>query len=143
MDLKISENIILSEDKERLDIDFIHSFLKKTYWSKNISRDFVERSIENSLSFGLYESEKQIGFARVITDYTIFGYLADVFISPHKQRQGLGKKMVQEIVNYPKLKTLRRWHLLTQDAHEIYKDAGFNHLEKVEKHMELIKKIKI
>lgn len=137
-----SSEIEISTDKSKLDIDYIHKFLSKSYWAKGIPKDAVEKSIKNSFCFGVYSTEKQIGFARVITDYTTFGYLADVFIDENQRGAGLGKKLVNEIVNHKELVGLKRWHLLTNDAQGLYSKYGFNVPEDPSIHMEKRKKPK-
>lgn len=127
---------LITSDPARLDIDFIHGYLTRSYWSEGIPRDIVERSIANSLCFGVYEGEKQIGFARVITDYATFAYLADVFIIESHRGKGLSKFLMQCIVNDPRLQGLRRWLLGTRDAHGLYAQYGFRPLAKPERFME-------
>ncbi|WP_051309035.1 GNAT family N-acetyltransferase [Desulfogranum japonicum] len=96
----------------------------------------MENSINNSLCFGVYKNKQQIGFARVITDYTIFTYLADVFIDPKEQHKGFAKRLIGEIINYEQLQTVRRWHLCTMDAHGLYEKFGFSTPKDCNKHME-------
>lgn len=138
-DIKISENIYVSTDKSKLDIELIHKALSNMYWAEGIPRDIVEDSIENSVCFGIYEFGNQIGFARVITDKATFGYLADVFIIPEKQRQGLGKLLVKTIMEYPDFEVLRRWHLVTLDAQGLYEKFGFRIPIEPQRHMEIRK----
>lgn len=116
---------IISTDKERLDIIAIHSFLKDAYWSKNIPIDIVKKSIEGSVCFGVYNDKVQIGFARVITDLATYGYLADVFILPNFQGQGLGIWLIKTIMTMEAFKNFRSWALSTQDAHGLYAKFGF------------------
>lgn len=137
-----SSEILISTDKKQLDINYIHKFLSKSYWAKGIPKHAVEKSIKNSFCFGLYHAEKQVGFARVITDYTTFAYLADVFIDESQRGTGLGKKLVNEIVNHEELAGLKRWHLLTDDAQGLYKKYGFAVPENPTNHMEKRKKPK-
>jgi len=136
-DIKISDSIYVSTDKSKLDIDLIHSVLSKTYWAEGIPLKIVEDSIQNSVCFGLYESEEQIGFARVVTDSATFGYLADVFIVPERQKQGLGKILVKTVIEHPGLEMLRRWHLVTRDAQTLYERFGFINPSEPERHMEI------
>src|SRR5262245_15098953 len=103
----------ITTDKTKLDIFFIHTFLsEETYWSKNIPRETVEKAIENSLCFGVFFEKRQVGFARMITDYATFGYLADVFIVPEQRGKKLSKWLVQTIMDHPDLQGLRRWILI-------------------------------
>lgn len=132
--------IVVSTDKKKLDIDYIHNYLSKSYWAEGIPKHVVEKSIENSFCFGIYKEGKQVGFARVITDFSTFAYLADVFVDIHQRGKGLGKKLINEIVNHEELIGLKRWHLLTDDAQGLYKQYGFVtpanpsiHMEKREK----------
>jgi GNAT superfamily N-acetyltransferase len=124
------ENFIISDEKEKLDAEYIHDYLStKSYWAENIPLETVKRSIDGSICFGMYENEKQIGFARVVTDKATFGYLADVFIDENYRAQGLSKWMMEIIMAYPELQGLRRWMLGTRDAHSLYEKFGFEPLE--------------
>ena len=116
----------VSTDKTRLNIPLIHHYLsQQSYWAENIPLDLVERSVENSLCFGVYLGEQQVGFARVITDSATFGYLADVFIVPEHRGRGLSKQLMTFIMAYPPLQGLRRMLLFTRDAHTLYAQFGF------------------
>lgn len=127
----------ISDDKDELDLDLIHGFLRESYWAKDIPRALVEKSIHHSLCFGVYEGIKQVGFARVITDYATFGYLADVFILPEYRGLGLSKRLMDEILAHEELQGLRRWMLATKDAHGLYEQKGFVPLSKPERFMEI------
>ena len=129
-------DIYVSSDKALLDVDYIHQFLRQSYWASGISKPTVLKTIEHSYCFGLYRQEKQIGFARVITDYTMFAYLADVYIDPEEQNKGYGKWFVSQILHDKQLKDLKRWHLVTKDAQDFYKRLSFSALATPEKHME-------
>jgi len=118
-------NYSISTAKEKLDIPFIHAFLSRSYWAENIPFETVQKSIEGSVCFGLYEGNKQIGFARVITDLATFGYLADVFIDENYRGRGLSKWLVEIIMDYPELQGFRSWQLATKDAHGLYARFGF------------------
>lgn len=126
----------ISTDPERLDVSVIHRFLTRSYWAAGVRAEVVRRSIENSLVFGLYKNGEQAGFARVITDYATFAYLADVFVLEEFQGRGLGKWLVETIAAYPELQGLRRWMLATKDAHELYRKIGFVELSQPERWME-------
>ena len=115
----------ISTDRNRLDRSVIHDFLRTSYWAAGIRREVVDRSIENSLSFGLYGPEGQVGFARVITDFATFAYVADVFVLPSHRGQGLSKWLMEVIRAHPDLQRLRRWLLATRDAHGLYRKTGF------------------
>ncbi len=127
----------ISEDPSLLDINFIYNFLtNESYWARNISLSIVEKSIKNSLCFGMYEAGNQIGFARVVTDKSTFAYLADVFIIPSFRGKGLSKWLIQTIHAHPELQTLRRWMLGTRDAHELYMKFGYTPLPEPERFMQ-------
>ncbi len=128
----------VSTDKARLDIDLIHKFLSTdSYWAKNIPRQLVERSIEHALCFGAFEGRQQAGFARVITDYAVFAYVADVFVVPEHRGRGVSKMIMEAIRSHPDLQVLRRWHLVTRDAHDLYRKFGFRELDNPTRHMEI------
>jgi GNAT superfamily N-acetyltransferase len=127
---------LISTDKERLDIATIHGFLTTSYWAAGISIEIVKRSIEHSLNFGLFQNDQQVGFARVITDYTTFAYLADVFVLEPFRGRGLSKWLMQVIVAHPDLQGLRKWVLFTRDAHGLYRQVGYTSLANPERAME-------
>ena len=143
---------VLSTDPARLDLDMIHGFLANCYWAKDIPRETVQRSIEHSLCFGVYDEgdEKsprlanapkhgtsQVGFARVVSDFATVAYLGDVFVLESHRGRGLSKWMMESIVGHPALQGLRRWILLTRDAHGLYSQFGFRPLKSPERYMEL------
>ena len=127
----------ISTDKSRIDVDMVYEFLRSSYWATSIPRDLVERSIENSICFGAYDGERQIGFARVVTDCATFAYIGDVFVLPSHRGRGVSKQLMQAIRTHSDLQRLRRWHLLTRDAHALYGQFGFRKLSKPERHMEI------
>ncbi|HEV8367055.1 MAG TPA: GNAT family N-acetyltransferase [Pyrinomonadaceae bacterium] len=130
-------DFVISTDKHKLNIEFIHDFLcNKSYWAKGRSLELVQRSIENSLNFGLFKQEQQIGFARVVTDYATFAWLADVFIVDEYRGLGLGVWLIDVITSHPRLQGLRRWLLATRDAHELYRRFGFNEVGEAQRWME-------
>lgn len=117
----------VSTDPSRLSLEMIHGFLSnESYWAKNIPREVVERSIANSVCFGLYHNQEQIGFARVVTDKATFAYLADVFIREAYRGKGLSKWLMEIIQTHPELQGLRRWMLGTRDAHGLYEQSGWS-----------------
>lgn len=127
----------IDTDATRLDIPLIHSFLSQsTYWAKGRPIEIVRRSIEHSLPFGVYSSSAQIGFARVITDYATFAWIADVFILPEHRGKGLSKWLMETILTHPDLQGFRRWVLGTRDAHGLYEKFGFAPLRLPERWME-------
>ncbi len=131
-------DLAISTDPSRLDRSLIARFLAGSYWAKGIPREVVDRSIEGSLCFGLYQGKEQIGFARVITDYATFAYLADVFVMEKSRGEGLGIWMMEVIMGHPRLQKLRRWMLATRDAHGLYEKFGWRSLEKPERMMEIV-----
>lgn len=116
---------IISTDKDKINLPTVYEFLKTTYWATDRSFQQVEDSIKNSLCFGVYDQTNQIGFARVISDYTTFAYLADVFILPSYRNRGLGKWLLDSIVNIELLKNVGSWLLLTNDTQQLYEQVGF------------------
>jgi GNAT superfamily N-acetyltransferase len=129
---------VISTDRDKLDLTFIHDFLsKEAYWCIDIPFETVRRSVENSLCFGLYYGTGQVGFARVITDYATIAYLGDVFIIPAHRGKGLSKWMLEQVMGFPDLQGLRRWILLTSDAHELYRRFGWVSIPNPEKWMEV------
>jgi len=136
MELK-KGNFVISTDKSRFQIDVICDFLsRESYWANKRTREQTVRGIENSLCFGVFEGEKQIGFARVITDHATFAYLGDVFILKEFRGQGLSKWLMETIVSHPDLQGFRRWILATKDAHGLYEQFGFTSLKFPERWME-------
>jgi N-acetylglutamate synthase-like GNAT family acetyltransferase len=132
------DNFLLSTDRSLLDLDVIHEFLTNCYWAKGIPRDVVARSVEHSPCFGIYhESGEQVGFARVISDFATIAYLGDVFVLESHRGHGLSKWMMECIMQHPALQGLRRWILLTRDAHGLYSQFGFTPLKSAEPYMEL------
>lgn len=129
---------LISTDKRRLDLSVIHGFLTTSYWAAGIPIEIVKRSIEHSLAFGLYKKDKQVGFARVITDYATFAYIGDVFILEDYRGQGLSKWLLQVIADHTELQGLRRWLLLTRDAHELYRKTGFREPKDPDRYMEKV-----
>jgi GNAT superfamily N-acetyltransferase len=127
---------LISTDKRLLDLSVIQGFLTTSYWAEGIPIETVEKSIEHSLNFGVYKAGEQIGFARVITDYATYAYIGDVFILEDYRGQGLSKWLMQVIADYPELQGLRRWSLLTRDAHGLYRQTGFIEPQNPERYME-------
>jgi GNAT superfamily N-acetyltransferase len=127
----------ISTDRARLNIDLIHDFISNhSYWGSGRSREVVERSIENSMPFGLYHDDRQVGFARIVTDYATFAWVADVFIVPEHRGRGLSKWLMEIIIAHPKLQGFRRWVLATKDAQGLYERFGFIKLHRPERWME-------
>ena len=128
---------VVSADRTRLDIDAIYAFLTQSYWAKGISHESVTAAIERSLSLGLYHLDTQVGFARAITDYVTFAYLADVYVEEAHRGRGLSKLLLEAVLAHPQLQRLRRWMLGTRDAHGLYAQFGFIPLEEPKRWMEL------
>lgn len=129
----------ISTNDARLDVALIHDFLSnRSYWAKGRTRVALEHSIANSLAFGVYHAARQVGFARVITDYATFAYLADVFVLEEERGHGLSKWLMETIVQHPQLQGLRRWLLTTRDAHGLYRQSGFTELQWPERWMERV-----
>lgn len=121
-----------------MDVQLIHGFLcNEAYWSKGIPLTTVEKSIKNSLNFGLFHHDKQVGNARVISDFATIAYLGDVFVLPDHQNRGLSKALMHSVRTHPDLQGLRRWILLTADAHELYRQFGWQPIHQPEKWMEI------
>jgi GNAT superfamily N-acetyltransferase len=131
---------LISTDRGRLDLDVIHGFLTNSYWAKGIPREIVARSVEHSLCFGVYDgSGKQVGFARVISDFATYAYVADVFVLESHRGRGLGKALMGSIMGHPALQRLRRWSLSTLDAHKLYAQVGFTVPKWPERYMEILR----
>jgi len=130
------EGYLVSTDPARLDLETVHGFLTNSYWARGVPPDVVERSIENSLCFGLYRGDEQVGFARVVTDRATFAWLADVFVLEEHRGRGLGGWLVGIVLAHPELRGLRRWMLATADAHGLYGGHGFRGLGSPEIFME-------
>lgn len=131
----------ISTDRSLLDVEVVVGYLARSYWAANRPRDRVETSLEHSLCFGLYhlpapEVWNQVGFARVVSDYATFAYLADVFVLEEHRGRGLGKHLLTAVTTHPELQGLRRWILVTADAHGLYRQFGFEPLLAPERFME-------
>ena len=118
-------NYLISTDKNKIDIGYVHAVLSQTYWSPGVAINVVKKALKGSLCFGVYSRKKQIGYARLVTDKATFGYLADVFIDEKYQGKGLAKWLVEMILAHPDVKGLRRILLATRDAHGLYEKHGF------------------
>lgn len=129
---------LISTDKEKLQLDVIFEYLsERSYWANGRSYDTFHRSVNGSLCFGIYHFDKQVGFARVITDFGTFAYLADVFVLEEYRGRGLSKWLMEVILADPELQTVKRWLLATADAHGLYSKYGFTQLSKPERWMEM------
>ena len=130
------DRYLVTTDKTRLDLPVIHGFLRGSYWAAGVPFEIVERSVRNSLTFGLFFGEEQVGFARVVTDHATFAYLADVFVLEGHRDRGLGGWLLEAVLSHPELQVLRRWMLATADAHGLYERYGFAPLKAPEIFME-------
>ena len=134
----LKKGFIISTDKSLLDYNAIYKYLDEdSYWAKGIPIETLKKSIKNSICFGIYQQNKQAGFARVITDKATFAYICDVFVLPDFRGNGLSKWLIQSIINYPELKGLRRWSLATADAHGLYSQFGFTQINRPDRWMEI------
>lgn len=133
----MQQNYFISDKQEDMDLDIIHGFLSRSYWSPNIPRKTVQSAINNSLCFGVFTRDgEQVGFARMITDKTTFAYLADVFVLEAHREKGLSKALMTYITEHSELQGLRRMSLATRDAHGLYQKFGFTPLSQPELFME-------
>ena len=133
------DHFTISTDPARLDLDAICDFLTRAYWAKGRPRERTERAIANSLVFGVYDGEKQIGMARIVSDYAIFAYLCDVFIHEDYRAHGIGKWLMETVMGHPDLQGLRRWTLATSDAHGLYRQFGWNPISNPDNWMEIFR----
>lgn len=128
-------NLTVSTDKSRLDIKAIHAYLTKSYWAKGRTMEAIQKSIDHSICFGAYLNNEQIGFARVVSDQTIFAYMMDVFIFEKHQENGYGKRLIQAIMSYDDLLDVENWFLRTMNAQGLYQQFDFEELENPERSM--------
>ncbi len=130
---------LVSTERARLDVDFIHGYLTAAYWARGRTYNRVRQSIEGSLCFGLYDGEAQIGFARVITDYATAAHLVDVFVIDAHRGKGLGKWLIETVFDHPPLSAIEKWTLATSDAHALYARYGFAPLSDPDSLMERLR----
>jgi len=129
------DSFTISTDPSRLDVDAIADMLTRAYWAKGRTREVIARYIQHSLTFGLYDGDRQIGLARVVSDYTTFAWLCDVFIHEDYRGRGLSKWLMETIHAHPDLQGLRRWMLATRDAHGLYEQFGWTPIDHPERWM--------
>ncbi|MGH9932094.1 MAG: GNAT family N-acetyltransferase [Pyrinomonadaceae bacterium] len=128
---------LISTDPSRLDVELIHDFISnQSYWGQGRALEVMQRALDNSLNFGLYNHTQQVGFARVVTDYATFAWIADVFVLPEHRGRGLSKWLMEVMLSHPQLQGFRRWVLATKDAHSLYARFGFIPLHRPERWME-------
>lgn len=134
----MSADVSISTDKNALDIPAIHRHLsERSYWARGINLETVRKALDNSLCFGVYDAQRRLlGFGRVVTDYAVFAYLMDVFVLEEHRGRGLGKMLLEYILEFPELANVNKWQLATADAHGLYEKYGFGKLEAPEKYME-------
>ena len=132
------DDYLISTDPARLDVTAIHAYLTRSYWCPGIPRAVVEKSVRNSLCFGLYHHDAQVGLARVITDQATYAYMCDVYILEEHRGHGLAKWLMQTVISHPSLQRLRRFMLATRDAHGLYHHFGFREVAEPQRHMELL-----
>ena len=130
------DGFTVSTDPARLDLDAIHEFLASSYWARGIPRDVMERSIANAIPFGVYEGDRFVGFARVVTDRATVAYVGDVFVLEPWRGRGLSHWLMACMLEHPELQGFRRWFLLTRDAHGLYEKHGFTPLAAPDRWME-------
>lgn len=129
----------ITTDPQKLDLDAIHAYLRRSFWAEGIPKETVAKAIANSLSFGLFDGSEQIGLARVITDRATFAYLCDVYVLEAYRGRGLGKWLIETVMAHPDLQGLRRFQLVTRDAHGLYSRHGFATPIHPDRHMEIFK----
>lgn len=128
----------VSTDTSLLNIDVIHSYLARSYWAQGIPRSVVETCVAHSLCFGAYHNNEQVGFARVVSDFSVFAYLADVFVLEEHRGKGVSKLIMEEVMKHPELRGLRRFMLVTRDAHGLYEKFGFTPVKNPDRIMEIV-----
>jgi GNAT superfamily N-acetyltransferase len=129
----------LTADRARIDVDAVHAFLSRCFWAEGISKELVAKSIQHSLCFGVFDGHAQVGFARVVTDYSTYAYLCDVYVLDAYRGRGLGKWMMEFVMGHPDLQGLRRFQLVTRDAHGLYTRFGFRPPDHPERQMEIFR----
>ena len=134
----VHAELTISTDPARLDFDVIHEFLSQSYWATGIPRDLMRRAVDHSLCFGAFDGDRQVGFARVISDQATFAYVSDVFVLESHRGRGVGKQLMAAIMAHPDLQGLRRWTLATRDAHGLYRQFGFDDPRHPERLMEIL-----
>jgi GNAT superfamily N-acetyltransferase len=130
----------ITTDRARLDLDAVHAFLVHAYWCEGVPRELLARAVAHSLCFSLLEEgSRQVGLARVCTDSATFAYLMDVYVLSERRGQGLGRWLIECVMDHPRLAGLRRFSLVTRDAHGLYSQFGFGPLAHPDRHMEIVK----
>ena len=132
----IVKDVLISTDKKELDLNYLHAYLSSSYWAKDRTKENMVLSINNSICFGVYLDNRQIGFARVVTDYAVFAYLMDVFIDDAYKGKGYGSILLEYILGLAEFKKVENWKLATLDAHNFYSKKGFRNLKNPNRIME-------
>ena len=130
--------LLISTDPSLLDMDAVTDMLSRAYWAKDRTREVIDRAMQNSLVFGVYDGDRQVGLARVVSDYATFAWLCDVFVHEDYRQRGIGKWLMETILAHPDLQGLRRFLLITRDAHGLYSQYGFTPLQNPDRWMEKI-----
>lgn len=133
-----NEVIVINTDKSQLNSRFIYDFLSHSYWAEGVPFSIIEKTIKNSLCFGVYKNGAQIGYARVVTDYAVIAYIFDLFIIESERGRGYSKQLMEYIINYPEISGVKKWLLATKDASGLYSKFGFKKLSNTDRYMELI-----
>lgn len=132
------DDLIISDDKNKLDVEFIYNFLTTSYWAEGRTLEEVKNSIEHSICFGVYMNNRQIGFARIVSDLTIIAYLMDVFIIEEYRGKGFSKLLLNRIFSDIRFKKIKKWMLATKDAHSLYAEFGFEQIKNADRLMEKV-----
>jgi GNAT superfamily N-acetyltransferase len=135
----VRERYSITTDQQKLDLDAIHAFLTRSFWAQGIPKQTVAKAVANSLCFGLFDGTNQIGFARVVTDRATYAYLCDVYVLESHRGLGLGKWLIETVMAHPDLQGLRRFQLVTRDAHGLYSRHGFEIPDSPERQMEIFR----
>ena len=134
---QFDQNILISTENSKLDFEVLNNFLLAAYWSKDRTEEQILTAVENSICFGVYLNNEQIGFARVLSDKISLAFLFDVFIIEKQRGKGYGKMLIDYVINYPEFKNVKKWMLATLDAQKLYEKSGFGSLKDPEKLMEM------
>ena len=134
-----NEPYSVTAERSRIDVDAVHAFLTRSFWAHGISKELVAKSIEHSLCFGVFDKQSQVAFARVVTDCSTYAYLCDVYVLEEYRGKGLGTWMMEFVMKHPDLQGLRRFQLVTRDAHGLYTRFGFKGPDHPERHMEMFR----
>jgi len=129
----------ITTDLRKLDVDAMHAFLSRSFWAEGIPKETVAKAVANSLCFGLFDGASQIGLARVVTDRATYAYLCDVYVLETHRGSGLGKWLIETVMAHPDLQGLRRFQLVTRDAHSLYSRHGFETPTSPDRHMEIFR----